>query len=307
MEDRGLVRWFDAPEPVDMADYDYRAGVRSALGLFVFLTVARLAFNFLTTGKTSPAANADAASQQEKVAEEAWLGVGTTWLVVWSWWALLTSGSACGLSNTMACIDGWPAIPSSTRVTSLFEAEIAWYVHMLTRGWLGVGFNQDTPMAVHHLVTLFLIIVGYARNIMRFGTLMLAVFNASNPFLHISKVANTMKMARARVFLFALFGVMFFLTRVVLLPATVMRCTLVETRVVLKSVPYMWWLYYFGNMLLVGLYGMQLVWMSKIVRVLTRGKTGTTPKVANGKKTPFQDGRVEGTLEGVHNVDEKNL
>ncbi|CAD7699690.1 unnamed protein product [Ostreobium quekettii] len=290
---------------MDAADYDYRAGLRSSLGIFAFLTVARLAFNLLITGKPGPGADSRSASAKDKNVEEAWLGIGTFWLVAWSWWALWTSGSECGVLNTRACVEDWPDIPVSRRVTGLFEAEIGWYMHMLTRGLAGVGFAQEPSMAVHHTVTLCLILTGYTLNIMRFGVLMLAVFNLSNPFLHISKVANNLEMARTRVALFSLFGVMFFASRVVLLPATVMRCTFYEVLVVLEREPHMWRLYYPGNFLIVGLYIMQLFWMVKIIRVLFRGRAGATPRKVDGVKGPFQQEKLSKGGDGIVSSKEK--
>eukprot|EP00803_Ostreobium_quekettii_P001209 evm.model.scf_206EXC.4 EVM.evm.TU.scf_206EXC.4 scf_206EXC:37382-37828(+) len=144
-------------------------------------------------------------------------------------------------------------------------------------------------MAVHHVLAVCLIVAGYGLGLTRLGVVALAVFNLSNPFLHASKVANNLQMARCRVALFALFGATFFVSRVVLLPAVIMKCTLLETLPVLAREPRMWWAYYGGNAVIAALYLMQLMWMAKILRVLCSGKSGATPKGAIGEKGPFQE------------------
>jgi len=48
-------------------------------------------------------------------------------------------------------------------------------------------------------------------------------FNLSNPLLHISKLVNYLEMGAARKVAFLVFTVVFFVTRIVLLPGVVIR------------------------------------------------------------------------------------
>ncbi len=60
------------------------------------------------------------------------------------------------------------------------------------------------------------------------GVLVLCLFNISNPFLHAAKVCNQLGMP-ARMPAFALFAAVFFLTRVLLVPYSILRVTLVDS------------------------------------------------------------------------------
>jgi len=46
-----------------------------------------------------------------------------------------------------------------------------------------------------------------------------------------------------------------------------------------------------GNVMLLILYGLQIFWMSKIIKVVRSGRTGTTPKRSSEKRTVFSETR----------------
>ena len=56
------------------------------------------------------------------------------------------------------------------------------------------------------------------------GVLVLCLFNVSNPFLHVAKILNQLGLP-ARVPAFAAFAAIFFVTRVVLVPYSILRVT----------------------------------------------------------------------------------
>lgn len=52
---------------------------------------------------------------------------------------------------------------------------------------------------------------------------MFCVLNVSSPLLHISKLANTLEMQRAKTVIFAGFALVFLLTRVLLFPYVIVK------------------------------------------------------------------------------------
>lgn len=55
------------------------------------------------------------------------------------------------------------------------------------------------------------------------GLLVFCVLNVSSPLLHISKLANTLEMQRAKTVIFAGFALVFLLTRVLLFPYVIVK------------------------------------------------------------------------------------
>ena len=99
-----------------------------------------------------------------------------------------------------------------------------------------------------------------------------------------------MDLRRARAVLFGLFGLVFFFSRVVMFPLTVMKMGYIDAYE--EDVEaFGEHLLLVGNLLLLILYALQIFWMIKIIRVLARGRTGTTPKKSAAKETPFSDAK----------------
>lgn len=55
------------------------------------------------------------------------------------------------------------------------------------------------------------------------GLLVFCVLNISSPLLHLSKLANTLEMARTKTLVFAGFAAVFFATRVLLFPYVIIK------------------------------------------------------------------------------------
>lgn len=94
-----------------------------------------------------------------------------------------------------------------------------------------------------------------------------------------------------RPIMFSLFGITFFVSRVVLFPLTIMKMGYVDA----YKEDYIQFgprILFVGNLLLLVLYGMQIYWMYRIFLVLFRGgRTGSTPTKNEDKETVFSDGK----------------
>lgn len=265
--------------------YDWEEG-QLVFIVFAGTTILRAVINLLIFGRRGPVKGA-VLTTGDRIMEEAWLGGISMALAVWSWFVFLRNEVGCTLLDTHPCIRGWPNVPPSEGIKTFLLVESGWYIHQLSRAVVGVGIPMEWDLFIHHLGTLGLLMLSLLKNLGVLGVLILAVFNMSSPFMHIAKIAYNLDMRRTRLILFALFALVFFITRVILLPMTVLKCALVDA--LKENVALFGWIYYFaGNAALHALYVLQLVWMYKIIRVLWRGRTGSTPK-RNGKPTPFQE------------------
>eukprot|EP00887_Chlorella_sp_A99_P007186 scaffold2.g7186.t1 len=240
--------------------------------LAVFLLARLLCWAALSRWAERRTCNAkDPAHRDErKLREEAYTTGLCLFLMAFSLRVLHAHNGGCGLGGTATCFAGWPAHPPDCTAHQYVAAEVAYYLQILLKPVLRYGPRDGRDMMLHHAATLVLILVSFSFNLTRIGILVLAVYSFSNPFLHFAKAVKQLELSTTPAFL--LFGGVFFLTRVVLVPLTVLRASLLESR---RDVPHLvddYWPVYAGcNALLLALYGLQLVWMRGIVRVLARG------------------------------------
>uniref|UniRef100_A0A4W6C6A4 Ceramide synthase 5 n=1 Tax=Lates calcarifer TaxID=8187 RepID=A0A4W6C6A4_LATCA len=129
-------------------------------------------------------------------------------------------------------------------------------------------------MFIHHLATVGLISFSYVNNMARVGSLVMCVHDASDFLLEAAKLANYAKYQRLCDFLFIVFSVVFFITRLVIYPVWVLNSTMFESWAIVGPFP-SWWLF---NFLLLVLQVLHIIWSYLIARIavkaMLRGKVG---------------------------------
>lgn len=124
-------------------------------------------------------------------------------------------------------------------------------------------------MDLHHISTVALVVLSYLFNLQTLGLLVFTLLNVSSPLLHASKLANTLDWRRAKVALFALFAVVFALTRVMVFPYVVVRAAILNAY---RDIPgistntYFFWTWMSFIILLLLLAAMQGWWFMAIVK-----------------------------------------
>ncbi|XP_071585652.1 ceramide synthase 5 isoform X2 [Heliangelus exortis] len=138
--------------------------------------------------------------------------------------------------------------------------------------WYNYPFQDFLIMFVHHLATIGLITFSYMNNMVRVGTLVLCLHDASDFLLEAAKLANYAKYQRLCDAFFMLFGVVFIVTRLGIYPFWILNTTLFESWELIGPYP-SWWLF---NGLLVTLQVLHIIWSYLIIRTaykaLVRGK-----------------------------------
>ncbi|XP_061893931.1 ceramide synthase 5 isoform X4 [Entelurus aequoreus] len=138
--------------------------------------------------------------------------------------------------------------------------------------WYGYPYQDFLAMLAHHLVTVGLISFSYANNMVRVGSLVMCVHDASDFLLEAAKLANYAKYQRLCDFLFIVFSVAFFITRLVIYPLWVLNSTMFESWAIVGPFP-SWWLF---NVLLLVLQVLHVIWSYLIARIaikaVLRGK-----------------------------------
>jgi hypothetical protein len=237
---------------------------------------ARLAFNVLFLGVATRLAQRHGADQAHrdgrKLLEEMWVLIGNTAVLLASMMIVLYRNSGCTMVSLRPCLEGWPNHPLDGATILYYDFEIAWYVSLLLKPVLRYGLQDGRDMAAHHMASLALLLASRGLHLTRFGIVVLALFGMSNPALHLAKIANQLNASsRVRIGAFAAFAMVFFVTRVLMVPFIVLGPAAKYSR---DWIPYAvedFPGYYAGlNVLLAVLYVLQWVWMGAILRVLRK-------------------------------------
>ncbi|GIL47065.1 hypothetical protein Vafri_3889 [Volvox africanus] len=205
-----------------------------------------------------------------RLGEGLWTLAGASVLLLWSWWCVMTRNGGCPAFpslDTFHCLAAWPLIPIPGPVRGYYCCEAAWYLHLLMKQPLRVGLQDPGLMVAHHIASLILIVLSYCFSLHRPGVLLLALLNASTPWLHLSKTARVTGYRQIAMPAFAAFIAVFFISRVVLFPLIFMPLGLLQP---LHQIPRVLELFPLTYMLFNGLLGllvvMQWVWFDAVLR-----------------------------------------
>ena len=214
----------------------------------------------------------------DKLQEEIWLVACGAVLSALSG-CLLAYGptfARCNLFDTSECYSGFSSSDVPQEIALYYLTEVGWYLSLILKSLAGVGRGDSFVMEFHHVITLALVIWSYVTGFTQaIGVLTFFVFNQSNPLLHLSKLVNYTLGAEGSLNLIAFlaFTAVYFVSRIVLLPAVVIRSTLLDLPGAVTpeewsgAVVYTW---YTTNALLLALWALNVWWLGPIVRVIAR-------------------------------------
>ncbi|XP_061543600.1 ceramide synthase 5 isoform X6 [Phycodurus eques] len=181
--------------------------------------------------------------------------------------------------DTRHCWYGYPYQVLTPALYRYYVTELAFYWSLLFSQFTDIRRKDFLSMFVHHLATVGLISFSYANNMVRVGTLVMCVHDASDFLLEAAKLANYAKYQRLCDLLFIIFSLTFFLTRLVIFPIWVLNSTMFESWLIVGPFP-SWWLF---NVLLLVLQVLHVIWSYLIARIaikaVLRGKKllGSSP------------------------------
>ncbi|ELV10857.1 LAG1 longevity assurance like protein 5 [Tupaia chinensis] len=150
--------------------------------------------------------------------------------------------------------------------------ELAFYWSLMFSQFTDIKRKDFLLMFVHHLATIGLITFSYVNNMVRVGTLVMCLHDASDFLLEAAKLANYAKYQRLCDTLFVIFSAVFVVTRLGIYPFWILNTTLFESWEMIGPYP-SWWLF---NGLLLILQVLHVIWSYLIARIafkaLIRGK-----------------------------------
>ncbi|XP_061582793.1 ceramide synthase 5 isoform X1 [Cololabis saira] len=213
--------------------------------------------------------NQDKPSTHTKFRESMWrfsfyVGIFTygfqfLWQSPWMW-------------DTRHCWYGYPYQAMTPGLYYYYVTELAFYWSLMFSQFTDIKRKDFLIMFIHHLATVGLISFSYVNNMARVGSLVLCVHDASDFLLEAAKLANYAKYQRLCDFLFIVFSVAFFTTRLVIFPIWILNSTMFESWDIVGPFP-SWWVF---NGLLLVLQVLHVIWSYLISRIaikaMLRGK-----------------------------------
>ncbi|XP_005094084.2 ceramide synthase 5 [Aplysia californica] len=172
------------------------------------------------------------------------------------------------LWDTTECWKGWPKQPVSDGVFWMYQIQMGFYVSLLFSILLLRDHKKKdkTTMYAHHVITLFLLVASWVTNLVRVGTLVLAVHDVADPGLALAKMAwhAKRKAAAEKIFFFTI--LLWVLSRLTILPFGIIRSSMFETQEVSVIGPDAG-LFWVLNALLCALVFLHITWTISIVRI----------------------------------------
>lgn len=161
----------------------------------------------------------------------------------------------------------WAGFPKQSMLTSqycYYFLEMGFYLSLVLRLAFDVKRKDFKEQVVHHIATLTLLAFSWVSNYIRIGTLVMAVHDSADILLEGGKIFNYANWPKTARSMFAVFTVLFMITRLVIFPFWLIHCTWVYP--VELFPPFFG--YYFFNVMLVVLLFLHLYWAYLILLML---------------------------------------
>ncbi|MEE6472213.1 hypothetical protein FKM82_009536 [Ascaphus truei] len=214
-------------------------------------------------------------------------GIRFLWSSPWFW-------------DTRQCWYNYPYQPLTHGLYYYYSMELGFYWSLMFSQFTDIRRKDFLIMFVHHLATVGLISFSYVNNMVRVGTLVLCLHDASDFLLEAAKLTNYAKYQRLCDSFFIFFGLVFVTTRLVIYPLWILNTTLFESWELIGPYP-SWWLF---NGLLLILQVLHTVWSYLIIRVaykfVIRGKVLKDDRSDVESSSDEEDTALNGT-KGIHN------
>ncbi|AWP02476.1 putative ceramide synthase 5 [Scophthalmus maximus] len=228
--------------------------------------------------------NQDKPSTHTKFCESMWRFTFYSGIFTYGFWFLWQSP---WMWDTRHCWYGYPYQVMTPGLYHYYVIELAFYWSLMFSQFTDIRRKDFLIMFIHHLATVGLISFSYVNNMARVGSLVMCVHDASDFLLEAAKLANYAKYQRLCDFLFIVFSVAFFITRLVVYPIWVLNSTMFESWAIVGPFP-SWWLF---NFLLLVLQLLHVIWSYLISRIAL--KAVLRGKVCNDVRSDIESSSEE--------------
>lgn len=189
--------------------------------ILIFITVLTYVFKFTQQyGSDNFLLNSKSSIQSRKLSD-AFLNILTYFtLSITGLWTLYNE--SWPLQSKYFWI-GYPNHPLTLKLKYYYLLQFSYYVEQFLVLLVYHGYRKSdyVELFIHHLVTLTLLLFSYLLNFHRIGLVVLVLHDVSDVFLHIAKAFHYAKAEILKSFFFGIFAIVFFITRLVILPIVI--------------------------------------------------------------------------------------
>ncbi|NXW41237.1 CERS4 synthase, partial [Nyctiprogne leucopyga] len=114
----------------------------------------------------------------------------------------------------------YPQQPLLPALGWFYLLELSFYCSLVVTLPFDVKRKDFKEQIIHHIATITLIFVSYCANLIRFGTLVMLIHDASDYILELAKMLHYLKRKRLCEAVFIAFAVVFIISRLVVFPLT---------------------------------------------------------------------------------------
>ncbi|XP_052247343.1 ceramide synthase 6-like isoform X2 [Dreissena polymorpha] len=204
--------------------------------------------------------NQDKASSMKKFTETGWRF--TYYFGIFIYGVIVLSDKEW-LWDSNKCWYGFPTQHLQTSVYWYYMIELGFYLSLMFSQFLDVKRKDFVEMFIHHIATVSLMSFSYIGNFIRTGTLVLLIHDCADFWVEGAKLAKYAKADRLCDVLFAVFAIVWFVTRLVCYPIKILNTSWFQSRAILGFFPSL----VFFNLWLCLLLVLHVYWFSLIVRV----------------------------------------
>lgn len=254
-----------------LSDFTYTAWIALVM-LAVRLVCERIFIPLIASAIKDPSKKKKAAD----IFDDAFIACASAVLEAQAVASTLYFNGGCTPWSTDPCLVGWPDHGVNIFQRLYFIFMFQYYLYEMLGTALGMGTILKTDMVVHHMATMCLITLGYTTNMLRYGTMWMALFDLSNPLLHIAKVMHAAQIPLLKDVMLPLFALVFFVCRLVFPPFSILYPAFTQSIYIL---PMSMAATFIALMIFVCV--LQVFWFYKIIQIATRGdKSDTKAKEA---------------------------
>ncbi|KAF9413888.1 hypothetical protein HW555_008038 [Spodoptera exigua] len=184
------------------------------------------------------------------------------------------------------CYIGYPHQGLTNDIWWYYMISAAFYWSLTFSQFWDVRRKDFWQMFVHHIATILLLSFSWVCNLHRIGTLVLLVHDCADIFLDAAKAAKYANYQRLCDSIFAVFTVLWIISRLVVYPFYIIWSTSIRAPMLLPMFP----AYYIFNSLLCLLLGLHMVWTWLILQVaykaISAGQSKAREIYENSRRDP---------------------